>query len=301
MRAFALRLGRTFVAACSLILASCGGTDSADFNSGPVDGGSASSTGGRGGGSTSSMGGRGGSSSGGSGGGSAGSGGSMGTGGATGGSTGIGGAAMAGGSGAGGQSAGASGSGGAGGNPGTGGSAGSAGAAGSGGAGGAAGSAGNMDASSDAPAQCMGSHPLLDGGARFCGPGSCYCKTKDACFSSATAVSCCDSDPVCASDGGLTCNGSHPLLDAGARFCSQGSCYCKTKDACYPSATAASCCDSDPVCAWDDGGTTCNGSHPLLDASARFCAPGYCRCVTTDACFPMSQITTCCAGTSVCF
>jgi hypothetical protein len=94
--------------------------------------------------------------------------------------------------------------------------------------------------------------------------------------------------------------GGHPLVDAGARFCAAGACYCADKDACFPAATAAACCPSQPICL-DGGGQACMGSHPLLDAGARFCAPGSCRCVSTDACFPMAQIDRCCVGNRTCF
>src|SRR6185295_6446563 len=96
-------------------------------------------------------------------------------------------------------------------------------------------------------------------------------------------------------DAPSQCMGSHPLLDAGARFCAQGDCYCRSNDACFPAATADRCCESDPVCAPEGGTPACMGSHPLLDAGARFCAPGQCRCVATDACFPAAQIAACCA------
>jgi hypothetical protein len=146
----------------------------------------------------------------------------------------------------------------------------------------------------------MGSHPLVDGGARFCAVDACYCGNKDACFPVATAAACCPSQPVCASDAGAQCQGTHPLVDGGARFCAIGACYCGNNDACFPVATAAACCASQPVCA-SDAGAQCQGTHPLLDAGARFCAPGSCRCVNTDACFPMTDIDRCCQGMRTCF
>ena len=48
--------------------------------------------------------------------------------------------------------------------------------------------------STDAPptdAPCKGSHPLVDAGLRFCGPGDCYCTDKDACYAKASAAGCC--------------------------------------------------------------------------------------------------------------
>jgi hypothetical protein len=103
-------------------------------------------------------------------------------------------------------------------------------------------------------------------------------------------------------DGSVQCTGAHPLVDGGARFCAPGGCYCASKDACFPAGTAAACCQSQPVCASDAGGPpACMGSHPLLDAGARFCGLGQCRCVQTDACFSMSQIDRCCEGARTCF
>ncbi len=39
--------------------------------------------------------------------------------------------------------------------------------------------------------QCSGTHPLVDGGARFCTAGHCYCDTPDSCFAFAIATACC--------------------------------------------------------------------------------------------------------------
>jgi hypothetical protein len=43
---------------------------------------------------------------------------------------------------------------------------------------------------------CTFQHPLVDGGARFCAPGNCYCKwsTGESCYSAATAATCCAGD-----------------------------------------------------------------------------------------------------------
>jgi hypothetical protein len=71
----------------------------------------------------------------------------------------------------------------------TGGTAGSGGAGATGGSSGAAGAAG-------APS-CNGTHPLVDGGARFCSTGDCYCSNPDACFSEATASACCTVAVTC--------------------------------------------------------------------------------------------------------
>jgi hypothetical protein len=102
-------------------------------------------------------------------------------------------------------------------------------------------------------------------------------------------------------DGPIQCERSHPILDAGGRTCGAGSCYCRNPDSCLPAATAAFCCESKPVCASNGGVAGCTSSHPLVDAGARFCAPGFCRCNNTDACFPMSQIAGCCEGPQTCF
>jgi len=192
MRIFPSSFGWSILAASSLILASCGGSEESSLMAPTV--GTGSSAGG----------------SGGSRGGSAGSMGTGGTGGSVAGSSSTGGAGTSGSAGAGAQSGGAGGTGGAatGGSSGSGGAA-TGGSAGSGGAptGGSAGAGGstggsNRDASADAPVQCMGSHPLLDAGARFCAPGACYCQKNDACFPATTAASCCETTPVCAWDGG---------------------------------------------------------------------------------------------------
>ena len=55
---------------------------------------------------------------------------------------------------------------------------------------------GGVDARGDAPfdldgASCAFSHPLVDGGARTCAPGKCYCAQRDSCYSTAVASACC--------------------------------------------------------------------------------------------------------------
>lgn len=134
----------------------------------------------------------------------------------------------------------------------TGGSAGSGGGSGSGGStGGGAGSGGGAGTSTDSGADaaaCVGSHPLLDGGARFCGVGDCYCDT-DRCFAQSEAATCCTGNFTCfGPDGGVACTGSHPLVDGSARFCGTGDCYCSSRDTCFASAIAAICCDVTPSC-----------------------------------------------------
>lgn len=44
------------------------------------------------------------------------------------------------------------------------------------------------------------------------------------------------------------CVDKHPLLDAGARFCAAGDCYCSMPDNCYPMATADACCTVAVTC-----------------------------------------------------
>lgn len=113
----------------------------------------------------------------------------------------------------------------------------------------------------------------------------------------------------------VVCMGSHPLLDAGARFCAPSDCYCPPQgagmsDTCYPEAIARTCCARGVVCPGDDAGVldaaVCMGTHPLLDAGARFCGPGVCYCPPTpggtgEACYPMAVAMTCCPRTVTCY
>lgn len=167
----------------------------------------------------------------------------------------------------------------------------------------------------DVPA-CMGTHPLLDAGARFCGAGQCYCPTPgangDSCLPTGNAAACCPGRAVtCAvgGDAGPTCpTGTHPLLDAGARFCGPGQCYCPpagaSGDSCLPMGTAPACCPGRSmtcVVAIGDAGPTCpTGTHPLVDGGARFCAPGSCYCPSSDACRPVAIARMCCPTAVIC-
>lgn len=113
----------------------------------------------------------------------------------------------------------------------------------------------------------------------------------------------------------VMCTGTHPLLDAGARFCAATDCYCPPQgagmgDTCYPQAIARSCCGSGVVCPGDDAGVAdaavCMGTHPLLDAGARFCGPGVCYCPPAaggsgEACYPMAVASTCCPRAVTCY
>jgi hypothetical protein len=117
-----------------------------------------------------------------------------------------------------------------------------------GGSGGAGGSTSDASTEMDGAVQCMGTHPLVDGGARFCAVDACYCGNRDACFPVATATACCPSQPVCASDAGPQCQGTHPLLDGGARFCAPGHCRCVNTDACFPMSDIDRCCQGTRTC-----------------------------------------------------
>ena len=174
--------------------------------------------------------------------------------------SGAGGSSGAGGTGGGSGNSGASGTGAAGGGGGSGGSsAGSGGAtpdgsstggssAGGTGGGGTAGTSSGEDAGTDA-ATCTGSHPLVDGGTRFCAADQCRCEDTDTCYPTRQAARCCNGRMRCfAPDGGVACEGTHPLVDGGARFCEAQRCYCPGNDACYPSATARVCCGEAAQC-----------------------------------------------------
>lgn len=49
----------------------------------------------------------------------------------------------------------------------------------------------------DAGVACAPTHPLVMGDRRYCNPGDCYCAVSDACFSGATAATCCAGPVVC--------------------------------------------------------------------------------------------------------
>lgn len=85
-----------------------------------------------------------------------------------------------------------------------------------------------------------------------CSAGSCYCASSTKCFASSVADQCCDGPVTCGtSDAGNPdapqCGFKHPLLDAGARYCGPGDCYCSNPDNCYPFAIAAQCCAAPSV------------------------------------------------------
>lgn len=97
---------------------------------------------------------------------------------------------------------------------------------------------------------CRGTHPIVEGGRRYCEPGDCFCADPDACFPSEVAASCCSVGVVCGSpDGGTAiCRGTHPIVEGTRRYCEAGDCFCATPDACFPSEIAATCCSVDVVC-----------------------------------------------------
>jgi hypothetical protein len=45
--------------------------------------------------------------------------------------------------------------------------------------------------------ECTGDHPQVDGGARFCAEGACYCEGRDACLPAEIAAACCPDTPKC--------------------------------------------------------------------------------------------------------
>jgi hypothetical protein len=97
------------------------------------------------------------------------------------------------------------------------------------------------------------------------------------------------------------CSGTHPLLDAGTRFCAAGECRCVDTDTCYSQSTASGCCKGKLECFTADGGVSCEGTHPLLDGGLRFCAAASCYCSANDTCFPAKVAKTCCGVKLECY
>lgn len=55
-----------------------------------------------------------------------------------------------------------------------------------------------MEAGADAgDAGCPGTHPIVDGGARYCDPGHCYCMPTDKCLAMQIASMCCTAQVKC--------------------------------------------------------------------------------------------------------
>jgi hypothetical protein len=44
---------------------------------------------------------------------------------------------------------------------------------------------------------CKGSHPIVDGGTRYCEEGACYCESRDACLPAEKAKTCCPEPAKC--------------------------------------------------------------------------------------------------------
>jgi hypothetical protein len=96
------------------------------------------------------------------------------------------------------------------------------------------------------------------------------------------------------------CTGTHPLVDGGDRTCAAGQCRCEGTDLCFSRALVAGCCAGTFRCFDADGGAQCTGTHPLLDAGSRFCAPGVCYCSANDTCYAPGVATTCCSVAPTC-
>lgn len=96
------------------------------------------------------------------------------------------------------------------------------------------------------------------------------------------------------------CSGSHPLIDASARFCAEGQCRCLATDSCFPQTTAAKCCAGQLECFTSDGGVECNGTHPIVDGGSRTCSQGVCYCSANDTCYPSATAFVCCSVSPTC-
>ncbi len=99
---------------------------------------------------------------------------------------------------------------------------------------------------------------------------------------------------------GLSCQGDHPLVDAGDRYCGEGECRCIASDKCFSDKDAARCCEGELECFREGGRFECKGAHPQVDGSARFCENGDCYCEARDACLPAEIAATCCPETPKC-
>src|SRR5262249_19081311 len=102
------------------------------------------------------------------------------------------------------------------------------------------------------------------------------------------------------SGGAPACNGSHPLLDGGVRFCAGGACRLESSDTWFAQGEAARCCEGKFTCFGTDGPTDCSRQHPAVDGSVRFCEPGGCYCASEDTCFPAANAATCCPEAPQC-
>jgi hypothetical protein len=101
--------------------------------------------------------------------------------------------------------------------------------------------------------ECEGAHPNVNGQARTCDPGSCYCAGEpiDTGFAADRVEACCDGAIRCGSDSeepGVDCSGEHPLVTDEARTCEPGNCLCsdgETVDKCLPREVARVCCPAE--------------------------------------------------------
>lgn len=106
----------------------------------------------------------------------------------------------------------------------------------------------------DSAVTCSARHPLVMGTRRYCESGDCYCSDPDACFAAGVATACCRGAVVCSAadagpgDAAVTCTRQHPLVMGTRRYCAPGQCFCASPDACLPTGTPGSCCESPVVC-----------------------------------------------------
>ncbi|MBS2012556.1 MAG: hypothetical protein JST00_06705 [Deltaproteobacteria bacterium] len=106
-----------------------------------------------------------------------------------------------------------------------------------------------VDGPSGDAAACTSAGPPTAGA---CAVGGCFCPGTSACFAPTAAVACCAGPVTCTTNGtgnpdSGACTYKHPLLDAGARFCGSGECYCAKNDSCYALASVVDCCAGDRV------------------------------------------------------
>ncbi len=102
----------------------------------------------------------------------------------------------------------------------------------------------------DAAVECMPEHPEFTESRRWCEAPGCYCRASDSCHSLETAEACCDGNVICVDDEGeeAGCFGVHPIVSSTGRTCEPGNCFCADPDACFPAATASTCCDVAVTC-----------------------------------------------------
>lgn len=86
---------------------------------------------------------------------------------------------------------------------------------------------------------CVASDAIMDGGVAKSDGSAPVTDASDAGASDAGAAD--------APFDAAACAYQHPLVDAGARYCGAGRCYCAAKDSCYATASAADCCENGAV------------------------------------------------------